>query len=435
MNQIVRSTIDKLKNTNRIELLIYTITILLVLYRGVVYELDSSAFLSKEINRSSGYIIFLSFFKKLFSSYFEYPLLIVQLIFNLYGIRMLHNCLNDVFKFQKLFSVLSVLILLAPVLYLHLTANKIMSEALCYPLYLIFIANSIYAFIEHKEKNLFHSAITLLLLVFVRGQFLSLVPIALLLSGYLFFITRKRKHILLGIIFLSIPFVSNIMDKSFHYLEYGYYVSTPFIGPSIITSVFYVSDKEDVSLFSDKDEKIYFKQVQERLEDQNWTNNYANTLEYTSSFSIFHENYSHICNHTIHEYGMKFYEQKGLPLNERYIATDNLTQKMYLPLLLDNFKAWFKLYIQNIKSSLGSAKYLLLHFIILGIGIYFMVNNGSKLGKMLVFVFLCTFSNIAFLAIATSSGNRYTFYNDWVVFIAFFLFVDQYFKTQYHNAN
>ncbi|MDH7444978.1 hypothetical protein [Aquimarina sp. 2201CG14-23] len=418
-----------IKKFIRPEFLIYFFTCFFVLYRGIIYELDSYAFLSMEINRSSGYIIFLSFFKSVFGTYFEYPLLITQLILNIYGVYVLHTCLERLLKLKQLFSILSLLILIAPLLYLYLTANKILTEALAYPLYLIFIANCVSAIAEQRKKNLIYGAIVLLLLIYIRGQFLSLVPIGLI-SVYLANIKGKKNYLIVGLLFVLLPFVSGLLDKSFHYFQYGHFVSTPFTGPSIGAAVFYVADKEDVDLFHKKEEKEYFRLVKERLDAKKWTNTYANAYDSIGSFGHFRQNYSNICNQTIHEYGLRYFEKKGLPSDVQYIETDKLTLGMYKPLLLDNFKEWLKLYIQNIKASLGNSKYLILHLILLGIGIFLVLKRKDVfVGKFIVFVLLCTFSNMALVAIATHSEKRYMFYNDWVLFVILFLLLDRYFKT------
>ncbi|WP_299220121.1 hypothetical protein [uncultured Aquimarina sp.] len=427
---MINTLLKNIRQYIKSEFLVYFFACFLVLYRGVIYELDSYAFLSMEINRSSGYIIFLSFFKKIFGSYFEYPLLIVQLTINIYGVWILHTCLRRILKFQKLFSVLSLLILLAPLLYLHLTANKLQTEALAYPLYLIFIANCIYGLVRLQKKNLIYGAMVLLILIFVRGQFLSLVPIGLIVTTYMLIITNKRSYALVGLLFITIPFLSNLFDKSFHYYQYGHFVATPFTGPSIGAAVFYVSDKEDVVLFNSKEEREYFKSVKKRLDEKEWTSSFANTYDSISSFDHFRQNYVNICNQTIHEYGLQHFEKKGLSSDMQYIATDNLLLKMYKPLLLDNFKEWLKLYIQNIKASLGNSKYLLLHIVLFAFGILLLLRRKDLvLGKFISFVILCTFSNIALLAIATHSDKRYVFYNDWVLFIVLFVFLDRYFNT------
>lgn len=433
---MINTFFKKLKSTSRFELFLYSVVIVIVLYKGLLFERDSYAFLDMEINRSPGYLLFLSLLKKLFGAYFEYPLLSTQLLFNLYGIHVLHKCLNSVLKLRSLFSFLTLLLLLAPLVYLYFTANKIMSEALCYPLYLIFTAHSIYAFIGQKKKNLLYAAVVLLFLIFIRGQFLCLIPISLLLTGYLLFVDKGKEYVLIGLFFIAIPFITNLMDKSFHYFQYDYFVATPFTGPSLAASVFYVADHEDSALFGTEEEKIYFKRVMDRLESQNWNSEYALRSKGKVDLSAwFRVNYSNICNQTIHEYGMIYHREKGFSSPMQYIATNELILKMYQPLLLDNFKMWVKLYIGNIKASLGNSKYLLIHLILLGIGLLLMIKYQQDIGKLIVFIISCVLANITLLAIATHVDKRYVFYTDWVLFIILFLFIDQYLKKLPKNGD
>lgn len=435
MKHVLNNFPKKYKYRIKLEHLIFLLVSIIVLYRGLIYEPDSYAFLSMEINRSPGYLIFISFFKDIFGEYLEYPLLIIQLSLNLYGISIFHKCLNKIFKFRRPISLMSLFILMAPVLYLHLTANKIMSEALSYPLYLIFITNSLYVLLGCKKKNLVYLVIILVLLIFVRSQFLSLIPVGVLLMGYMVYTEGRKKYLITGVCIIMIPFVVNIMDRSFHYIEFGHFISTPFTGPGLIGAPFYLSDKEDIMLFDSKEEKEYFKRVKDKLDQRNWTSTYINSHNSIELFPYFKENYSNICNQTIHEIGMQYYKEKGLTLNMQYIATNDLTMRMLFPLLLDNLEEWIKLYIQNIKSSLGNTKQLLLHIIFFGIGVFLVIKKNLKIGKVITFLTVCVFSNIILLAIVTHSIKRYTFYNDWVMFIIFFLFIDSYLKTLPKNVD
>ncbi len=433
---MINAMLKNIKQSFRPEFLVYFFACVLVLFRGIIYELDSYAFLSMEINRSPGYIIFLSFFKQVFGSYFEYPLLIVQLAINIYAVYMLHRCIVKILKFQKLFSILSLLILIAPLLYLYLTPNKILTEALAYPLYLFFITHCFYAITKKSQKHLVYGAIILLVLIFVRGQFLALVPVGLIVAFYLMKITTKKNYLFIGLLFFTIPFIANVLDKSFHYYQYGHFVATPFTGPSIGAAVFYVSDKEDISLFDSAEKKEYFQLVKEKLDKEQWTSSFANSHDSIGSFSHFKDNYVNICNQTIHEYGLRYFEKKGLSSNMQYIATNNVLLEMYKPLLFDNFKEWLKLYIQNIKASLGNSKYLLLHVILFCVGIFLVLKQRDVVvGCFIVFSMLCTFSNMMIVALATHSDKRYVFYNDWVLFIVIFAFIDKYFKTVANAKN
>ncbi len=425
-----------LKKFTTPEFWVYFLTCLLVLYRGVLYSPDSYAFLSMEINRSVGYVIFLSFFSTLFDTYYEFPLLIVQLGINIFGVYTMHKCLIKQFKFQKIFSILSLLILIAPLLYLYFTANKVLTEALAYPLFLIFIANSLYAIIECRKKNLIYSAIILILLVLVRGQFLSLIPIQLIACFYLAYYRRQKVYLLVGIFFMGLPFLTSLIDKGYHYVQYEHFISTP-TAHHFTTPLFYVAEKEDVNLFSNTDEREYFKRVKKRLDEKKWTYEYGEKYDSIGIFDLYKRNFSKICNWTVQEYGMRLYSERDFSITEQYLATNELNESMFLPLLSNNYKKWIKLYIQNIKASLGNSKYLALHVILLMVGVFLIVKKNYKVGIFIVFSISCTFSNIILLAICTHSEKRYVFYTDWVLFIILFFFLDQYFKrsTSKHSIS
>lgn len=412
------------------EFLLLFITVVYVIYNGVMYAPDSYAFLAQDIDRVPGYTLFLKFFTTLFGDHFEYPVLIAQLFLNVYGIRLLHSYLKQYFGFTKLISFLSLFVLLAPVLYLHFTANKILSEALCYPLYLIFIANTLKGYLEKHKKNIYYALGILLLLILIRSQFLFLIPVLVLVSGYFFYKTRDKVHLIFILISFLIPFLVNMMDKGYHCVVHGYFVSTPGTGHTLTTSVFYLADKEDYNLFDSDVERNYFKKIKEKLDVNQWSNDHASRYDSIQMFALYQVNYPNICNETIHGIGLEYHKEIGMSKNEQYIATSDLALKMYKPLLFDNLKKWIKLYVFNIKASLGTTKNLLLHIFVLIVGLILIVQNNSQLGKAITFMLLCTLANIALLAVATHSIKRYTFYNDWVIFLVVFIFINEYIKKQ-----
>ena len=158
-------------------LLFIVITLCFVLKTGALYSQDSLGYLNMDIYRSSGYPLFIAFHKLIFGSFFIFILLLSQFAINIYGIFFITKNISNCLSLSKWNSNFLLILLSIPFFYEIKVINKILSEALAYPLFLLIIGN-ILNFITFKNfKNIYFSIILLVILIQVRGQFLFLVPV------------------------------------------------------------------------------------------------------------------------------------------------------------------------------------------------------------------------------------------------------------------
>ena len=109
--------------------------------------------------------------------------------------------------------------------------------------------------------------------------------------------------------------------------------------------------------------------------------------------------------------------------DEKLIEVDLLTKQMSIPLILDNFKPWLKLYIKNFVYAFGNAKYTLLLFIILIFSFIKALKTNDMEYKIILFISLLSIGNVALVSIGMHTLKRFTFYNDWVLFLIFFILI------------
>jgi O-antigen ligase len=221
------------------------------------------------------------------------------------------------------------------------------------------------------------------------------------------------------------------VDKTFHKIAHGYYVNTPWTGICLITPAFFVANESDYKIYEDENEKEFFKIIYNKLyQKQLNIHHLDSTVQDKAAYYI--TNFSKISNKTVCDEG-KIFVGKQLTENEKYIAVDSLTKKMTFPLILKNFKEWLKLYIKNFINAFGNGNYTLLYFTILIFSLYGLIKLETTTFKLIALLSLITIFNVALVAIGMHTIKRFTFYNDWVLFLILIILLDTVLK--FNKAN
>jgi len=405
-----------------------------VLNRPIEYFPDSEGYLQFNIIRSACYPLFLAFIKGVFGAHFEFALICCQIVFGLLSIYFMIHTLNRLLNINFWWLVLLTIILLIPYFYNHHVANRILSEGLAYPLYLLVVTHFSIALITYNKKNLIYVLLFLLFLIQTRWQFMFFIPIGLLILTWISYRTKMFKaSIWLFALFLIYPLIMSTLDKSFHKIAHGYYLNTPWRGVLTITPAIYVADKLDYKIFEDENEKAFFKIVFDKLQQRKLTIHQLDSTTQDEYYYYF-VNFNNIAIETVLDEG-KLFVSKQLSENEKYIAVNRLTKKMTYPLIFDNFIAWSKLYIQNFIHAFGNSRYCLLYFMLLFFGLYGLLKYETPSFKLVALLSLLTIANNAVVAIGVHTIKRLTFYNDWVLFIILFVLLNALFKLSKAHAN
>ncbi|MGV6829963.1 MAG: hypothetical protein ACWA5P_00185 [bacterium] len=404
------------KHKTIIFLVVSLLALVYVLSKGAIYYLDSYAFLDMRFNRSVLYSSFLKLYTTIFGSYFEWPVVFSQLLLILFGVYYTTNSLDRIFEFKRISFTIILVMMLSPVFYWHLTANKLLSEALAYPLFLTVFSGSFNYAIYKRIKDVYRVAIALLLLLLCRGQFIVLVP--LLLFG-LILVNRKqfnKKHLLVGLVLLILtPFINGLITKSYNKVVHGYFVSNAMTYVHLVSADFYISQSSNTDLFENEDAQNYFKLVHNSLNDAGLTREKV-VLNELDDQEFYEDNFSKICNERVHEIGLDYFKNKGFNYYDQNIYLNDLCKGMFPVLLKANYKNRIKLFLKNFKTTYGGSKYLILFAILFLIAIWKLRNSSEPfytfvslgLGFMLV--------NNLLIAFVMYPNNRYTFYFDWLIF-------------------
>ena len=422
----------------QLSILLISVFIFLISFKkGAIYINDSPGYLEMDILRSMVYPMFLKVIQLLSKNNFEALVVTFQLLFGLFAAFFSIKQFQKHFKLHKLLLIFFYVLLLAPYLQLHLIGNKIMSESLAYPLYLIVFSKLLGYLIKNSTKSFIQICILTLILILTRAQFLFLIPILSIILVYNYFQTKQlKKYGILLIVTISIPFISSITDKIYHKIAHDYYINTPWTGLQIVTLPFFVAQEDQAAIFEDPNQKAYFNLIYQILKEKGYNLHHLKTKESKERLDEFYDyKYSTISYDIIFKEGMEFANQFDMNRFEKYIYVDQLTSSMTIPLIKANLKDYIKIYIMNISRGFGSKKVMLLWGFIL---IYSLLNFFQKrddLYKIFIVLSLAVIGNLMIVTIAEHTTKRFLFYNNWNLFLVITLLIHQYhLKIHTHDS-
>lgn len=413
--------------------ILFLITFVIVLRNPIEYFPDSTGYVNMHIIRAPGYPLFLQFMQTLFGTGFELATVIFQTIFGCFSIYFFIHKLRSHQLINDFFSVCFGIVLLFPFVSGLKIANNILSEAISYSLYLIIIANFIAFFLSKNKKELFYALPLLGLLLITRYQFVYLIPLALLLIFWVSFKKREFKQytILIGS-FLVLPLITSLVDKTYHKIVHDHFVSTPWTGMNIITPIFFVADVEDEAIFESEQEKEFFNKTYKDLAAEKMNINHLELAPNETPTLFYISNFARITMGPIFKNGNAVLDST-LSENEKYIALDKMTSNMVKPLALDNFSKWKRIFVRNMLFAFGGIKQAFLYFLIALCSFLVLFKRDQKESKVLLIISLAFIANIILVAIGMHAVVRFTFYNDWVLFLTILILLNSLNKKLYES--
>jgi hypothetical protein len=420
----------KLSLNQSLQIALFLIVGVFVLAKGGHYMPDSYAFLDMRFNRSPFYCTFLKIFTSVFGDNFEAPVILFQYAFIVFAVRKFIINLSKTFNLNTFSQLILQGILLAPCVYWHFTGGSILSESIAYPLVLLVFWHTFKAFKDLDLKPMYKALIFLFVLSLTRGQFVIFVPIILIVCGYIIHQKRSfRSSYFALLLIIALPFLTNLTEKIYNKVVFGYYTSNAMSNVHFIASGFYLSKDSDIDLFKTNEEQAYFQIINQSLKDASLMRSQvvANGLD---DYDFYEHNFTKICNQRIHELGLAYFEDKGLNYYEQNIALNSLCGNMIFPLLKSNFSNWTKLLFKNLKTTFGTTKQMLLILVLLFYSLYMVWKETDVIYKFISLACAFMFANNLLIALVVYANKRYVFYFDWVIFAIVIILLNRvYFKT------
>jgi O-antigen ligase len=413
--------------------ILFLITFIWVLRKPAVYFPDSSGYLDMHIIRTPGYPIFLKIIQSIFGNSFETALLFIQTAIGCFSTYFLIHKIRKVKLLNNvLYCCLSGVLLLPFLIGLRI-GNNILSEAISYSLYLIIIGFYISFFISKNKKELLYAIPIIGLLLITRYQFIYLIPVGLAMIFWVGFKEKQWKQFTIPILLLLVlPVITSLIDRTYHKVVHDHFVSTPWTGMNIITPAFYVADEEDVAIFDSEQEKEFFAKTYAGLAEEKKNIHHLELAEGESKTLFYIYNYASITMGPIFKNG-KAIVAETLSEDEKFIALEKMTANMSKPLILDNFTEWRRIYIGNMIFGFGGYNQFILYLFIALFSLIGIIKYNTKTYKILGLISILFISNIVLVAIGMHAVVRFTFYNDWVIFLTIFILLNSLNKKLYES--
>ena len=271
----------KKKDSRLFDLLLIIIGIFFFFFigeKGYVLSRDSEIYINGYYGTTVMplYIFFMDCLKFIFGTqaYLNVAILI-QGVLAIAASIFLSKYLQKIFNLQ-LWQVLIVYVLsFLPYAYslpTHIATHEIMTEGVAFSIFYFFF---VFYFDGIREMNWLKfgiSEVISILLIFIRSQLLILVP-ALIVGGSILFVRKckvsyKKIGMLIGI-FSVLILGGFFVIKSTNSINLFRFLDGTQIADALVGRTIYISDKEDIKLFQDKDVQGAFQVLYDFADDNN----------------------------------------------------------------------------------------------------------------------------------------------------------------------
>ncbi len=391
----------------------YLIVLVYLLYLGPIkIGRDSFHYLDNLVIRSPLYPIILDFYTVLFSNWYH-PLIAIKFISALLAVSFLLKILKERFILPDILIFVFSVILLTPYFFGdYKFANRLLTEGVCYPLYLISISLFLKFLFARDQKYFLYFLGCLALLILTRRQFLFMYPVILFILGYQFLIFEKKKQILACLVFFIFVALSvEAIERSYRLIKFDNFSAPPFFGIQFSVAPLYLSQKEDVDLIENLEEKKIFSEFFEKMDSKEVNIKHFRNSKSNNFYEHFNASYNTIAWGITH----KTLSEKDYS----WFEVDKTTKSIAWQLIINDPIKHAKLYFFGIKKMLGG--YYLMAFYLMTFFICIISINFKKYGSnLLLFLsLLCSFSNYTLISLVETPLMRYSIYTEVIQIITF----------------
>ncbi|MBQ4802597.1 hypothetical protein J8L88_06980 [Aquimarina sp. MMG015] len=417
-----------------LRMFLYLFVCIYVVWVGVVVEPDTMSYVGLSLITPPGYGTFLFVFRKLFGeAHYYYVIVFIQLILSFVSCLYLVKTIKKVFDLDYRLILLIEVMLLAPVVIPeYLTVNRIVTQGLAFPCFLM-ISSFLIQYLFLKSKRVI---MMLLLSIFVglliRTQFFFILPVLFLILVYRGYVSKKIKQYLIPIVFvLLMPLLVSVTQKTFNYIVHDKYINISSTGLQVMIMPFFVADQSDYKIYENLKVQEYYKHMYSLAFERKLLDDFYKPVN-DNVFHHFDYNFVNISYGIFSIEGRKFLMPSNPNSHEALIENDKMLMSMWLPLLFDNFWKCVDLFYKNVVNAFGGFYMIWLSLLLLISSLYIWIKRKEKIA-LLAFVFLLlTFSNVLLICIVQHSIGRYLIYHQWMLPVLFVLLLDLIIKPKKH---
>lgn len=295
--------------------------------------------------------------------------------------------------------------------------RTISTEALSYGAFLVFLDKSVDCFQSRSIRNLLVGAAFLALLIFLRGQFLFILPVVLC-SLLMTAMVEPREAWRLLLVAMALLVVLAAVPRIYGLACSGSPRSTSATGVQLLTVVLYVAVPADGEALADRDERRYFDALIARASAGSML-----SVQRKAGMPVIHhfsQYYNDLCfGLIVPEYAKEFL---GLSLAPTVAATtgrmssdawanmDAFQLKMAVHLLR---RAARRYAVHVVGTILELYKTYVI--VVLGMMLAGLLDRARPIGKLMVGIGLLWIANVVLVTMVEIPMGRYTFYVDTVI--------------------
>ncbi len=409
-----------------LRIFLYLLVCVYVIWLGVIIEPDTISYVGLSLITPPGYGTFLFVFRKLFGEDHYYPIIVfVQLVLGFASSIYLVRTIKNVFQVDKRLLILIDVVLLAPIFIPeYLTVNRIVTQGLAYPCFLVIAAFLIQYLFLNNKKVIIYLLSSVFIGMLIRTQFFFIIPVLLLIFGYQWYTTKNfRKFAIPIIVIVLFPMLISLVQKTFNYVVHDTYINISSTGLQVMIMPFFVADQEDYKIYDDSKTQEYYKHMYQIAMDRKLLDDFYVPVN-DNVFHHFDYNFVNISYGVLSIEGRKFLMPSNPDSHEALIANDKFLMDMWLPLLLDNFWKCLDLFYKNVENAFGGFYMIWLSLLLLIGSLYFWMKYKEKLTLIAFIWMLFIFSNVILVCIVQHSISRYMIYHQWMLPVLLILFLD-----------
>lgn len=273
---------------------------------------DSDQYMNMHIHREPLYPLFLAALRALFGENWLTAMGIIQNALAAVSIWLFAEYAGKRFHMKLWEESVIILIALAPHMMtkyfssLHLfMTNSVMSEALCLPLFTLFIMECLKMCLEKGKRKTGFAAVRAILLALavslIRSQMMLAILMWMVIMGVKALAAlegagsewRKRALRMLGVILVTvIVFALRMLAvKSYNLVYNGHFINNTYGTVNTLTNILYAADREDGESIKDEEAREFFYRMYDLTEERGANYQYAgNTLrEKTEHIEEWHD--------------------------------------------------------------------------------------------------------------------------------------------------
>ena len=225
--------------------------------------------------------------------------------------------------------------------------NSIMSEALCIPLFNLFILFTLRMIYEKKKSDMLCSLLFAWLLSITRGQMMTTILIWMLVVGALIVLDRQYKKLLLPLLTVVCTFgLRTLSVHTYNYCVTGYFIGNTFGQVNTLTNVIYACDEDNAEVFEEGSlEREFFEKFYAGAGAIGANYKYGgNTVrERSAHIDEFHDRLKFDVMET--EFSAYYFQMGNMGYYEENLLADEIAKGMRKKLLPVCFEQWLYDYI------------------------------------------------------------------------------------------